>query len=216
MAIFFKNIPFFLLALGGLAVFILFSTGFAIIRKSGDNTEERRKGRKILAYSIYGFFIVVLAGLSFLTFNYFLGKWSLPKAISNPNNLPSSPIVANYVPPPHFLKIKNYFFNGPWPLKSNNFVSGNLLYAILCRENNKYAIIYLGKSDKTEETINLLKSKEYNCWLDNCQGKLKNLYISFYKDYSKKYTSFEADKNLNYLKKEIKLPCPEKFSKNKK
>ncbi len=207
MSIFLKNIPFFALGLAVFIVLVLFVVGLIFVKKSKSNQEKKEKGRKLLAYSLYGFFIVFLVGLSFLTFNYFLEKWSLPKVVSNHNDFPPSPIPAKNVPFPRFIKIGNYFFNGPWPLRKENIMPIPTVYAILCQNNGKYAIIYLGGAINGERSVNLLKSKEYKCWLDNCQKSSKNLYVSFFRNYSRKYTISEARSTLEYLRRIIKSPC---------
>ena len=92
---------------------------------------------------------------------------------------PPPPFI-NYPPPPQFIKIGNFYFSKPLKLNEENYITVSALYAILCKKNNKYDIIYIGNVEgNNEEPANLLENEQYNCWLEYCGQETKNLYVAF-------------------------------------
>jgi hypothetical protein len=178
MSNFLENIPLVIFSLLFLLVFVIFLIGsFFILTAKGDS-QKIKKGKNFLRDSLYGLFIVLLIVLVSLLVTYLLKGGERLKPSSSAGEFPPSP-SANYPSPPQFIKIGGFYFNGPRVLRGNNFVAIPILYSVLCKKDSGYDIIYIGDTKKTEKAVDLLKNKQYNCWIEHCGKKFENLYIAF-------------------------------------
>lgn len=201
---FLGKLPLLIFTLAFFIVFVLFlRAGFVVFRAGGDS-QKLERGRKLLLDSLYGFFIILLIALVFFSVTYLLQKG---EAFQPPEVLGEFPPLqnSNFPPPPQFIKIGRYYFNGPWLLKKNNVIKEVSIYAILCKKNATYDIIYI---DQTERTIPLLAHEEYKCWIENCAQKLEGLYLATFLTPLKMFPFIEREKIKGELEKEINPPCP--------
>ena len=193
MSNFLENIPLIVFGLLFLLVFSVFLIGgFLILTAKGDG-QKIEKGKDLLRDSLYGFFIVLLIVLVSWLVTFLLKRGERLKLSSFAGGFPPSPAAVDYPPPPQFIKIGQLYFNGPRALKGNNLIATPVLYSVLCKKDNghgpsslaksgEYDIIYIGYIEnvkKTDKAIDLLKNKQYNCWLEHCGKKVENLYIAF-------------------------------------
>ncbi len=208
-----ESIPLIIFGLIVMAIFLFSLWGISFILGSSENEEKKKKGRKILLSSLYGLFIIFLMIITFFTVTYLTGKGKKLEPSSLPGEFPPSPTAVNNILPPRFIKIGGYYFNGPWEIRDSNVISTPGLYTVLCKNNNKYNIIYMGKKEASKESLNLFKGEQYNCWLDHCGKEVKNLYTAFFWKYSEKYNDKKAKNILEGIKNKINLPCPAKTNK---
>ena len=54
-----------------------------------------------------------------------------------------------------------------------------LVYVILGRENDRFNILYVDESEKTDENDFFTKNDKFKCWLSHA-GSEHNLYLSIY------------------------------------
>jgi len=203
-----ENIPLIVFFLALSAVFIIFLVGVFFTITARKDSQKIEKGKKILLSSLYGLFIVLLMTLVFFSVNYLLKRAYSPKPPLVLGKLPSSPAV-NYPPPPQFIKIGRYYLNGPWPLGDNSIITTSLLYAILCKKDDKYDIIYIEDVGKIEAAIDLSKKEQYDCWLKNCSQEAENLYIALSQSYSdsEKHSPEEKKKIQQDLENQTNPSC---------
>lgn len=202
-----KNLPLLVFTLAFLIVFVIFIFGGFIILSAGREVEKTARGRKILLNSLYALFIILLGAFVFFSVTFLLRRGEALRPPEVPGEFPPS-LAANFPPASQSIKIGEYYFNGPWPLKKNNLIGKHALYAILCQDLEEYDIIYLGQTSGREQ---LLKHSDYNCWLENCEGRLKNLYLAVFWAPSNKYTSLQRKEISNKLREETFPFCPEEI-----
>lgn len=197
------NLPLIFLVLFFLIVFILFLwSGVVLLTAKGD-PDKTQRGREILLRAFLGLILTLLTTFSFYLISYFLKKGEVfqPKEVSG--ELPSAPLI-NFPPPPQFIKIGGYYFNGPWLLKNYTQLKKQAVFAILCKKNDNYDIISVELTSGKEQ---LLESKQYSCWLEKCNKNFRNLYIAIIWISGEKYTPVEIRKIKEGLVEEIKPSC---------
>lgn len=172
---FVANIPLIILAILFLGVFILFlRAGFVLWRAQG-TPEEIQRGRKLLANAFYSFFAVLLISLVSWSVSYFVkGRDTTQQPVSG--DFPASP-AANFPSSPSFIKLGDYYFQGPFALNKNNKLQEDAVYSILCKRGESYDIIFVDVNSVKQK---LLLNKTYNCWLDRCGGNIKDLYLAVF------------------------------------
>jgi hypothetical protein len=201
-----ENIPLIIFALLFCLIFIVFSKGIFFILTAKKNEALKEKGRKILLNSLYGFSTLLLIVLVFSSVTYILKKRGGLTLYYPIKEFPPS-LAVNYPPPPQFIKIGKFYFNGPYLLEKNIAVKPPFLYTILCRESDKYDIISIGSINYVKKIIPWSRQSLYGCWLKNCGNNKKNLYISFFQILSKSGQSAEIKKIQQNLQEEISPVC---------
>ncbi len=180
-----KKIPFIVLGISLSLVFIVSLVGIYYYFFSKE-VEGKKKGIKFLFYSLYGLLgIFIISFTSFLT-TYFLKKQGMFNPPVVVEQTPPLVVDKNFPPPPKIIKIGEFYFSGPYALEKNYIITKpvqSFIYAIICKkEKNNYQAIYIGKIEiedlKDKQVINLLKTKEYKCWLEKC-GNQKDIFIAF-------------------------------------
>ena len=179
MIISLENIPSIIFGFLLILVFIIFLIGIFIIVTARGNSQKVESGKKLLFDSFYGLLFVVLIVFVFLLASYFLKKGEIFKPPFSLEKTPPLLVDLNYPSPPRFIKIREFYFNGPRKLKRNNFIINPTVYVILCKKENKYNVVYVGDIQNSEVATNLLKNKQYDCWLNHCEKNLKIFILPF-------------------------------------
>lgn len=204
MNYFLENLPYFIFILALCVIFVLFLFGGFLLLSAGGEKQKTEKGRKFLLNSLYGLFTLLLIILVFFLVTYLLQRGDVLRPLPIPGEFPPSP-AASFPPPPQFIEIGRYSFSGTWSLKENNFIGKPAIYSILCKKNGEYDIMDI---ERTEGRVQLLEQEQYGCWLENCEQKLKNLYLAIFLTPPDKYDPARKEKIKEELKKQINPPCP--------
>jgi len=211
---FLSNLPLLVFSFAFLVVFVLFIRGGILLLLVGEEDEEKtEKGRAIVLKALYSLFALLLIVFVFFSVTYLLKKGEVLLPTAAPGDFPPSPDV-NFPPPPQFIKVGEYSFTGPWLFDENNVINKPAIYTILCKKNENYDpsslvkgegydIIHIGDTGSKEQ---LLKNKEYSCWVNNC--KLKDIYLAVLFTPTDKYPSERSQKIREELKSQINPPCP--------
>jgi len=197
-----SNLPLIILATLFLIVFILFLwAGIVLLISKGDPLRIQR-GRKILLSGIYGFFITLVVVLVFYLVSYLIKKGEVfqPKEVFG--EFPISPAI-NFPPGAQFVKISGYYFQGPWLLKDFNKIDRSAVFSILCKKNGDYDIIFIDIADREQ----LLKNKNFNCWMEKCGKNLKNLYVAVFWTHPEVREPTEGKQIKESIGSQIKPPC---------
>ncbi len=179
--------------------------GFVLLTDARD-IQRIERGRRILLNSLYALFITLLIALVFFSVTYLLKRGEVLRPQEIPGEFPSSP-AANFPLPPQFIKIEKYYFTGPWLLKEYDFIEKPAVFAIFCKRNEEYDIIYIGETTGGKEQL-LAGHGEYGCWMEKCNQELKNLYLAIFEAPLEKYGSDERKKIEEYLKNQVNPLCP--------
>ncbi len=75
------------------------------------------------------------------------------------------------------IQILQYEFLGPIPLSEWGPPMEKLVYLILCRNNDKFDIIYAGDCQKTDDKSFFTTHKQFQCWLKK-SGSEQSLYLA--------------------------------------
>lgn len=194
---FLTNLPLIIFSLGFFVVFVIFLFGGFILLSARGEVQELERGRRIVLNSLYSLFVILLIVLVFFTVSYLLKKGEVFKPKPASGEFPVSP-VGSFPPAPQFIEIGGYYFEGPWSLEmlSKQKVAPSPdvygLYAILCKKNGEYDIINIGETDKEQV--------QYDCWLENCNQKVENLYIAL-------LHADDKNKIIEYLNNKVNPPC---------
>lgn len=201
-----SNLPLLLFGFCFFIDFILFLWAAIVLLTAKRELQRIEKGRKFLSTAFVGFLIILLMVLVFYLVSYSLkkGEAFLPPA-GVPGEFPPPSHIDNFPPAPQFIKIGNYYFTGPWLLKKNKVIREPAGYAILCKKNEEYDIIYIGEQ---EGRIQLLGHEQYKCWMENCNQNIRNLYLVIFWTPLKRYNSAEREKIKEELEGQINPPCP--------
>ncbi len=200
----FENLPIFIFLLAFFVVFVIFLFGGFVMLSAGIDIQKIERGRRILLNSLYALFITLLIAFAFFLVSYLLQRGEVLKPPEVPGEFPPS-LAANFPPAPQFIKIDEYYFNGPWSLKENDVIDKAGVYTILCKKNGEYDIIYIGEN---EEASRLLRHGQYRCWMENCNQELKNLYLAAFWMPMEKYGYAARREFKEELEKQIKPVCP--------
>jgi len=202
---FLDNLP--LLIFGSIffVLSVVLIRGAIILLKANNDIEKEIKGSKILSNSLYGFSALAIVVLIFLLVSYILNKGEVILPHPSSEEFPCSPSV-NFPPPPEFITIGGRCFEGPFRLtEGHSFVGNSAIYAILCKKDAEYDIIYIGE---TKEGENLLSNGEYKCWTEKCEQANKNLYSAIFSTSLDKYSDEERLGIKQNLEIEINPVCP--------
>lgn len=77
------------------------------------------------------------------------------------------------------IQILQYEFLGPIRLSEWGPPMAEVVYLVLRRAKETFEIIYVGESEKTEESDFFTKNDKFKCWIQNA-GSEENLYLSIY------------------------------------
>lgn len=133
--------------------------------------------KKFSAISLYIIFVISLIVLTFFLVTWLLQEGEVLRPPLPSEEFPPQPLTT-FPQPPEFIEIGDYYFSGPWSLESleeiDVSVSRDLfvLYAVLCKKNEEYDIIYFGGREQ--------KDVNYECWMENCNQEIQNLYFAVF------------------------------------
>jgi len=170
-----EDIPLIIFISAFFAIFCYFIIGTAILSIAGTKPQGTERGRKIILKSLYAFLVLLLVALVFFLVTYLVKKGEALKPPPASKDFPAPPFSI-FPSGPEFVEIEGYYFSGPWSLRSlkekNIFEGSEMsgLYAILCKRNGEYDTIYIGSMGRQEP--------DYQCWMDNCENKIENLYLA--------------------------------------
>jgi len=183
---FLENLPLIIFTLAFFVILVVFIFGGFVLLTAIRNIQRAERGRRILLNSLYALFMTLLIALVFFSVTYLLkrGEVFLPQEI--PGEFPSSP-AANFPPSPEFIKIEKYYFIGPRLLKEYKFIENPAVFAIFCKRNEEYDIIYIGETTGERKQL-LTEHEEYRCWMEKCNQELKNLYLAIFEAPSEIYS----------------------------
>jgi len=199
---FLSNLPLIAFSFVFFVVFILFIRGGIFLIFTQEDREKIEKGRAIVLKALYSLFVLLLVVFVFFSVTHLLKKGEVLLPAQVPGDFPPSPDV-NFPPAPEFIEVGGYYFVGPWLLEKNNSVNKNAIYTILCKKDGEYDIIYIGDTGGKE---NLLRNKQYSCWIKNC--KLSNIYLAVFFTPIDKYDSTRRQEIRKGLEGQINPPCP--------
>jgi len=77
------------------------------------------------------------------------------------------------------IQILHYEFLGPIKLSEWGPPMEEVVYVLFSRLKDAFNILYVGESDKTEETDFFTKNEKFKCWVSH-GGSYENLYLSIY------------------------------------
>lgn len=209
---FLENLPLIIFASAFFVIFVVFIFGGFVLLTSIRNIQRIERGRRILLNSLYALFITLLIALVFFSVTYLLkrGEVFLPQEI--PGEFPPSPAV-NFPPSPEFIKIEKYYFTGPWLLKKYEFIENPAVFAIFCKRNEEYDIIYIGETTGERKQL-LTEHKEYRCWMEKCNQEFKNLYLTIFEAPSEIYSSGDRKEIKEELINKLNPSCSPSESDN--
>lgn len=75
------------------------------------------------------------------------------------------------------IQILHYEFLGPIKLSEWGPPMEEVVYAIMARDKDKFNILYVDESEKTEEKDFFTKNDKFKCWISHA-GSENNLYLS--------------------------------------
>lgn len=197
-----SKLPLLVFAIFVFVVFVSFIWAGIVLLSARGDPDKTQKGRRILLTALCGFFITLIVIFIFYSLSYFLKKSGVPQPEEASGEFPISPAI-NFPPPPQFINIGNYYFNGPWLLENYNQIEKSAIYLILCKKNENYDIIFIENTTRSQ----ILRHAQYNCWKEKCGKKISNLYIAVFWTTSKKYNSEEIRRIKDELENQINPPC---------
>lgn len=187
-----SNIPLIILIVFGFLDFILFNWAVILLLFAKGDQNIQRKGRNSLIAAFGLLFLILITLLVFYLAGFFSDQ--------SDQEFPSPAYLEDLPSGPEFIKVGNYYFSGPFPLKDG--VNQSAIYSVLCKKDGEYSIMYINETSNE----NLLKHEQYGCWLDKC-GSSKNLYLGLLITPRDVYDS-ERKKEIRFdLKQKVSPPC---------
>lgn len=179
--------------------FVLFLWGGITLLIAKGETQRTQKGRGILSTAFIGFFVILLIALVFYSVTFLLKKGEVFRPLPGVSGeFPLPAHLESFPPPPEFIAIGNYYFTGPWPLENIEGTEKAAIIAVLCKKNGEYDILYIGTRAGREQ---------YQCWLENCNQNLKNLYLAVFWTPKERYSPAEIAEIEKELNNQINPPC---------
>ena len=75
------------------------------------------------------------------------------------------------------IQILHYEFLGPIKLSEWGPTMEEVVYVILMRDKDRFNILYIDQSEKTEEKDFFIKNSKFKCWISHA-GAEESLYLS--------------------------------------
>jgi len=76
------------------------------------------------------------------------------------------------------IQILHYEFLGPIKLSEWGPPMEEIVYVLFSRIKDAFSILYVGESDKTNESDFFTKNEKFKCWVSHA-GSYENLYLPF-------------------------------------
>ncbi|MBA7495602.1 hypothetical protein ES702_06191 [subsurface metagenome] len=209
---FLENLPLIIFTLAFFVIFVTFLFGGFILLTAVGDIQKIDRGRRILLNSLYALFTTLLIAFVFFSVTYLLQRGDVFRPPEIPGEFPSSPAI-NFPPSPQFIKIEKYYFTGPWLLKEYDFIEKPAVYAIFCKRNEEYDIIYIGETIGGKKQL-LVGYEGYGCWMEKCNHELKNLYLAIFEMPSERYSSGDRKEIKEDLINELNPSCSPSESNN--
>ncbi len=186
------NIPLLLFDLLLFFVFLLLARAVVIILTARGNELKFERGKRNLFAAFFWLFLLIVSAVVFsFVNNAVFGNRNLQKSGEFPI-LPNS----SFPPGPAYVKVGRYYFAGPWKFKEYSSIKSTGFFAVMCKKDTGYDIIYTSRTDGE----NLLDDDQYNCWVKNCDGGADNLYVAVLYTKSENFSPEKIDqirKDLN-------------------
>lgn len=197
---FIYNIPLLLFDFLLLFIFLLLVKAVMIIITSRNNELRLEKGKRNLYAALFWLFLLLLSASLFSFITHFLEG-----PVTGENG--EFPLLPNssFPPAPEYIKIGNYYFAGPWPLKNYSSINKPAIFAIGCKKANSYDILFISKTERE----NLLANKQYDCWVKNCEEGEKNLYVAVFYTKSENFSPERIEEIKTDLENQNKPRCLE-------
>ena len=77
------------------------------------------------------------------------------------------------------IQILHYEFLGPIKLSEWGPPMEEIVYVLFSRIKDAFSILYVGESDKTNESDFFTKNEKFKCWVSHA-GSYENLYLAIY------------------------------------
>ena len=77
------------------------------------------------------------------------------------------------------IQILHYEFLGPIKLSEWGPPVEEIVYVLFSRIKDAFSILYVGESDKTNESDFFTKNEKFKCWVSHA-GSYENLYLAIY------------------------------------
>ncbi len=201
---FLENLPLIVFTLAFFVIFVVFVFGGFVLLTAIRDIQRIERGRRILLNSLYALFITLLIALVFFSVTYLLKRGEVLRPQEIPGEFPSS-LAANFPPSPQFIKIGEYYFMGPWLLEEYDLTEKPAVYAIFCKRNEEYDIIYIEEMGDRKEQF--LGQEEYRCLMENCSQGLKNFYIAIFETPLEVYSSTDQKEIRKELVNQLNPSC---------
>jgi len=199
-----ENLPFIIFNLVFFVIFIFFLFGSFVWVFGKGELQKIERGQKIILNSLYALFVLLLVALVFFLGTYLLKRGEVLKPPPASQDFPSAPVSITPAPPV-FIEVGGFYFSGPWSLQEiekkkifeTTKISG--LYAILCKKNGDYGIIYIGRIGREQAN--------FQCWPENCENKIENLYMALLSVSPEKFGRTEMENLAQKIKDRVNPPC---------
>jgi len=186
------NIPLIIIIILGLIDFVLFNWAVMLLLFAKGDQNMTRKGRNSLIAAFSLLFLTLIILFIFYLAGFFSNQ--------SEQEFPSSAYSEGLPPGPEFIKIGNYYFSGPLPLKDG--IDESAIYAVLCEKNEEYSIMYINETSGED----LLKHEQYGCWSDKCRSS-KDLYLGVLITPNDLYDHERKKGIIIDLKQKVSPPC---------
>ena len=201
-----SNLPLIVFAVCFFIDFVIFVWAEVILLTAKGEMEKIEKGRGVLsmAFIILFLILLVIAVFYLITFVLQKGKVFQPEQVSA--EFPPAFHIGALPSAPEFIKISDYYFVGPWPLKGSERIRDLAIMAALCKRGENYDVLYIG----AESSGKLMNHAQYGCWAENCEGGAKNLHFAVFWTPYERYDPVEKGGIMANLIEKIDPVCFDK------
>lgn len=116
-------------------------------------------------------------------------------------DFPPANHLGNFPGPVNYLRLGDYYFNGPFTFKDNFAISRYAISAILCKNNDNYDLIFVGETSKE----NLMQNVNYKCWTSKCSAQ--NMYLAVFWTPTERYSTTNKTEIVQNVKSAMNPPC---------
>lgn len=196
------NLPLIFFAILFFIDFIMFIIGGIQYFLAKGDPLKLEKSLKLLTKAFKYLIYALAVFLVFMIISSLLrrGEALLPQESSSAD-LPAANHIGSLPPANESVKFGDYYFNGPYIFKDNFAVSRNALVAIMCKNGDKYDLIYVGETIKGKLTQN----RNYSCWTSKC--KTENMYLAVFWTPTEKYSAENKAAMVNSIREQVSTSC---------
>lgn len=170
--------------------FLIFSWGGILLLIAKGDAVGIEKGKKVFSLGFTVLFIILLLMAVFFIISYLLQEGEVFQASSQASEeFPPSSHLGVFPDAPEYIDIGKYHFTGPFEVNLKEKIGESAIYSILCKKDDKYDILYINNDVKNAPA----KNDQYSCWINNCGGSSKNIYIAIFWTPSDNYDTLEKE-----------------------